>query len=133
MKLKSLISDIANAALTHASKVCIKENLREIIRKLFTIRKDINEAEEKLKGAIEKEKYESVLEVAQKRKETTYEETKKKQIKKFNKLMMVKTPSDRQVTKANWIVNLSDRKLREAPEESVLMKGLNFNISNKRL
>uniref|UniRef100_A0AA85KD39 Uncharacterized protein n=1 Tax=Trichobilharzia regenti TaxID=157069 RepID=A0AA85KD39_TRIRE len=38
----------------------------------------------------------------------------------------------RQVTKANWIVNLSDRKLTEA-EESVLMKGMNFNISNKRL
>nr|CAH8841574.1 unnamed protein product [Trichobilharzia regenti] len=133
MKLKSPIStDKANAALTHASKVCIKENLRGIIQKLFTIRKDINEVKEKLKEVIEKEKYESLLQVAQKRKETTYEKTKEKQIKKLNKLMIAKTPNDRQVTKANWIVNLSDRKLTEA-EEIVLMKGMNFNISNKRL
>nr|CAH8866988.1 unnamed protein product [Trichobilharzia regenti] len=79
MILKSPIStNKANAAIIHASKVCIKENLRGIIRKLFTIRKDINKIKEKLRGAIEKEKYESIPEVAQKRKETTYQETIKK-------------------------------------------------------
>lgn len=65
MKLKSPIStDRADAAITHASKICVKENLNGIIRKLFAIRKIIDEVKEKLERTIQKENYEIILEVA---------------------------------------------------------------------
>ncbi|CAH8450356.1 unnamed protein product [Heterobilharzia americana] len=132
-----IYTDKIQRAIEHVSKLCLKEEIHRIIKKLSTIRNKIEQLKCKIMKIVNCRDYGFIIETSDKARLATLKKSRRNQIKKFNKLMQEKYASENnEITKetssnidrTKWVVNLSSKALSSA-EMKVLEKGLNFNIT----
>ncbi|CAH8868385.1 unnamed protein product [Trichobilharzia szidati] len=134
-------SDRVRSRIEGLQKLCLKEEIHRIVKKLQHIRSEIEQLKQKIKGIVTSTDYDLITQSSSIAKSATFKKSKNSQIKKFNKLLEEKSTSQNDevnnkkstaIDKSKWVVNLSTHTLSPT-EISVLEKGLNFNVSLDKL
>nr|CAH8846132.1 unnamed protein product [Trichobilharzia regenti] len=126
--------DRVRSRIESLQKLCLKEEVHRIVKKLQYIRCEIEQFKKKLMGIVTNVDYDLITQSSSNAKSATFKKSKNNQIKKFNKLLEGKSSSQNDevnnlkstaIDKTKWIINPT--------EISVLEKVLNFNVAVDKL